>query len=53
MCFDNKCETLVNNQINLNIESPLINQIIETHRSYNYEIVYQCLTQIAIGLNED
>lgn len=48
-----KILAIINNQINLNIESPLINQIIETHRSYNYEKVYQCLTQIAIGLNED
>jgi len=48
-----KILAIISNQINLGVESPLINQIIETHVSYDYELVFQCLTQIAIGLYGD
>jgi len=57
--LDNHDETkskileIINNQIELEEESPLINQILETHRSYNYELAIQCLIQVVRGLNEN
>lgn len=44
---------IINNQIKLEEESPLINQILDTHRSIDFETAMNCLTQLAKGLNED
>ena len=44
---------IIDNQIQLEEESPLINQILDTHRSFDFKTAINCLTQVAIGLNED
>lgn len=48
-----KIQEIINTQIGQEVESPLINQILETHRSYSYELAIQCLIQLLRGLSED
>ena len=48
-----KIQEIIDTQIELEEESPLIKQILETHRSYSYELAIQCLIQVVRGLSED
>ena len=48
-----KIMEIISTQIKLEEESPLINQILETHRRFSYELAIDCLTQVLLGLNED
>ena len=48
-----KIQEIIVSQIQLEEESPLINQILDTNRSFDFETAINCLTQVAIGLNED
>ena len=43
---------ILNEEIDKKEESKLINQIIETHKSLNYDEVLQCIQNIVNGLNE-
>ena len=43
---------ILNEEIDKKEESKLINQIIETHKSLNYDEVLQCIENIVNGLNE-
>ncbi len=47
-----KISSILNEQIELKERSTLVNQILETHKSFNYEIVLKCLKNIVIGINE-
>jgi predicted nucleotidyltransferase len=48
----NKTVRILNDQIKAEEQSILINQILETHRSFSYEITLKCLEYIVKGLND-
>lgn len=48
-----KIANIIKTELEKEEESKLINQILETHTGLKYEVVFNCLTQIVNGLNED
>lgn len=44
---------LLETEVKLAEESRLLNQVVETHQSFNYEVILRCLINISIGLNEN
>ena len=47
----NKISRIIENEVKKEEKSALINQILETHRSFNYEQVMKSLNNFISGLN--
>lgn len=48
----NKIAEILKSEITKENESRLINQILDTHKSFNYGEIYECLTNILKGLED-
>ncbi len=48
----NKITDIIESEIKKEDESRLINQILDTHKSFNYDIIYECLINILTGLED-
>jgi len=48
----NKIAEIIKTEITKENESQLINQILDTHKSFNYDEIYECLTNILKGLED-